>query len=351
MNATPGIEEMRRAYLESDLAYNGVFVLGVRTTGIFCRPTCAARKPLPRNVEFFRTPREALASGFRPCKRCKPLEWDDEPEWAGRLLEEIDRDPSARIDGQGLKSRGVDPATARRYFQKKYGMTFHAFARSRRLSRALHDIRQGATVDQTFVESGYESLSGFREAFSRIVGAAPGEARGRDPVLLSWAKTPLGPMVAGATAEGLCLLEFTDRRMLETQLATVSRLFGGAAIPGTNAHLELIREELESYFQGTLREFTVPLVYPGSEFQKRVWNALLAIPYGETRSYEEIAIAVGDAKAVRAVGHANGLNRIGIVIPCHRVVRKGGQLGGYGGGLRRKQFLLDLERGEPSLFG
>lgn len=163
-------------------------------------------------------------------------------------------------------------------------------------------------------------------------------------VLLSWLRSPLGPLVAGATDDGICLLEFTDRRMLEAQFATVRKLFAVPVVPGSNEHLEKLAGEIASYFAGSLRNFSVPLVYPGTAFQRRVWEQLRAIPYGETRSYEHLASAVGDKKAVRAVGRANGLNRIAIVIPCHRVVNKSGELGGYAGGLRRKQFLLDLER-------
>jgi AraC family transcriptional regulator of adaptative response/methylated-DNA-[protein]-cysteine methyltransferase len=152
--------------------------------------------------------------------------------------------------------------------------------------------------------------------------------------------------VAGATDEGICLLEFTDRRMLEAQFAAVQRLFHAPVAPGYNEHLEKLSGELAKYFAGSLTKFSVPLVYPGTPFQRRVWKELLAIPYGETRSYEQVAIAIGDATAVRAVGRANGLNRIAILIPCHRVVNKNGELGGYGGGLRRKQYLLALERGD-----
>jgi AraC family transcriptional regulator of adaptative response/methylated-DNA-[protein]-cysteine methyltransferase len=163
-------------------------------------------------------------------------------------------------------------------------------------------------------------------------------------VLLSWMRSPLGPLVAGATAEGVCLLEYTDRRMLEAELATVKRLYSGPVVPGSNRHLELLETELAGYFAGAVRRFSVPLAYPGTPFQRRVWEQLIAIPYGETRSYEQLAAAVGQPRAVRAVGRANGLNRIAIVIPCHRVINKNGKLGGYGGGLPRKQYLLDLER-------
>lgn len=344
MNTLPPAAEMERAYLERDASYNGLFVLGVRTTGIFCRPTCPARKPLPRNVEYFATPREALVAGFRPCKRCRPLQTDDQPPWAADLLADVERDPQSRITDGDLRARGIDPATVRRYFQRHYGMTFQAFTRMRRLSGTFLHIREGGTIDEAVFASGYESHSGFREAFTRVFGDTPAKAPRGECVQIAWIQSPLGPLVAGATSEGICLLEFSDRRMLEAQFRTIRRLFRSPVVPGMNPHLKRLQTELDRYFEGTLKTFTVPLVYPGTPFQQKVWDQLQRIPFGETCSYESLAAAIGHPTAVRAVGTANGMNRISIVIPCHRVVNKDGQLGGYGGGLRRKQFLLDLEK-------
>lgn len=347
MNKTttlPPIAEMERAYQERDDSFNGIFFLGVRTTGIFCRPTCPARNPLPKNVEYFATTREALAAGYRPCKRCRPLELDEQPAWACRLLDEIERNPSTRITDGELASRGLDPATVRRHFQRHFGMTFQAYARARRLAGALHHLRAGTPLDKVVFASGYESHSGFRDAFARTFGSTPRNGRNRDCIQLAWLKSPLGPLVAGATAEGVCLLEFTDQPRLDTQLAALGKLFAVPAVPGMNGHLRQLTQELESYFAGSLWHFSVPLVYPGTDFQESVWNELRRIPYGETRSYEELAAAMGRRTGQRAVGRANGLNRIAIVIPCHRVIRKDGHLGGYGGGLRRKQCLLALEK-------
>ncbi len=344
MNATLSIAEMERASHRRDAAYNGLFFLAVRTTGIFCRPTCPARKPLPKNVEYFPTVKAALAAGYRPCKRCRPLAWDDQPEWAARLLADVERDPLVRISEDDLRARGVDPATVRRYFRRRYGMTFQAYARARRLSGALTQIRERAPLEAAAHDSGFESLSGFRDAFVRTFGQPPGRARAGACIQVDWIPSPLGPLVAGATERGVCLLEFTDRRMLETQIRTLQRLLAAPIVPGTNSHLRQLERELGEYFTGARREFAVPLEAPGTEFQRRVWDSLLEIPYGATRSYEQLARAVGNPRAVRAVGRANGLNRIAIVIPCHRVVNKNGQLGGYGGGLRRKEWLLNLER-------
>ncbi len=349
----PPVSEMEAAYLRRDPDYDGIFFMGVRTTGVFCRPTCPARSPLPKNVEYFPDPASAVSAGYRPCKRCRPMSLVNQPDWAAALISEVEADPNRRLRESDLRARGVDPATVRRHFLKHYGMTFQAYSRARRLAGAFTTIRNGSPVDDAVLESGYESPSGFREAFQRTFGVAPSASPGQDCVRVAWLPSPLGPLVAGATSEGLCLLEFTDRRMLEHQFETVRRLFRLPVVPGTNSHIEQAQDELARYFEGRLTEFTVPLLYPGSDFQRRVWTELLRIPYGETRAYHEIATELGDPAAVRAVGRTNGLNRIGIVIPCHRVVNKGGALGGYGGGLRRKQFLLDLERGHrpPTLGG
>jgi AraC family transcriptional regulator of adaptative response/methylated-DNA-[protein]-cysteine methyltransferase len=256
----------------------------------------------------------------------------------------MERDQSLRITDGDLRARGIDPATVRRYFLRRYGMTFQAFTRARRMSRAWDQCRGNGPLDLAVFESGYDSHSGFRHAFARIFGDSPGSSRNRECVFVSWLRSPLGPLVAGATAAGVCLLEFADRRMLDTQLAVLRKLFHAPVVPGSNQHLETLQVELARYFARSLQTFSVRLVYPGTAFQREVWEHLRTIPYGETRSYEDLAVAVGKPRAVRAVGRANGVNRIAILIPCHRVINKDGKLGGYGGGLRRKQYLLELER-------
>ena len=349
MAALPTQSEMEQAYLASDASYDGVFFLGVRTTGVFCRPSCGARKPLPRNVEYFATPKEALFAGYRPCKRCRPLAVPGEPpEWAGRLLQEIERDPSRRLTDSDLRRMHIEPAKARRFFNRNYGMTFQAYCRGRRLGKAFQEIRKGGDLDDVTLGHGFDSHSGFREAFARTFGTSPGKAEAAECIMVAWMESPLGPLVAGATDQHLVLLEFTDRRMLETQVKSLRKYFDCPIVPGENAILKTLREELKLYFAGELKKFTVPLAFPGSQFQREVWKGLLNIPYGTTLSYEALADRVHAPGAQRAVGHTNGLNRIAIVIPCHRVVNKNGDLGGYGGGLWRKKALLELERGERS---
>jgi AraC family transcriptional regulator of adaptative response/methylated-DNA-[protein]-cysteine methyltransferase len=344
MTQLPTPQEMERAYKSRDTSYDGIFFLAVRSTGIFCRPSCPARKPYPQNVEYYASAREAVFAGFRPCKRCKPLSSSGTaPGWITTLLALVERNPAGRYSDGFLRSIGIEPVRARRYFQKTYGMTFQVYCRGRRLGKAFEQIRLGVDLDDVALGYGYDSHSGFRDAFARTFGKPPGRSRMSDCIVSAWIESPLGPLLAGATSAGICLLEFTDRRMLDAQFATLRKRFVCAIIPGENEHIKQLKKELAQYFDGSRNTFTVSLVYPGTDFQQKVWNQLLRIPFGKTISYEDIARRIGSPKAHRAVGHANGLNRIAIIIPCHRVVNKNGELGGYGGGLWRKRKLLDLE--------
>ena len=274
--------------MNRDSSYDGIFVTGVRTTGIFCRPSCPAKKPNTDHVQYFPTVGEALFAGYRPCLRCRPMESPEAPpEWINRLSTMVESTPAARLKDGDLRAAGIEPARARRYFLKHYGMTFQAYCRGRRMGSALEQIREGASLDDVALGSGYESFSGFREAFAQTFGKPPGKSRESESVTVSWMETPLGPMIAGSVPDGLCLLEFTDRRMLETQFTTIRKRFERPLVPGETEHLRKLKQELAEYFAGRLREFTVPLVYPGTPFQEKVWANLLQIPYGQTRSYEE----------------------------------------------------------------
>jgi AraC family transcriptional regulator of adaptative response/methylated-DNA-[protein]-cysteine methyltransferase len=206
----------------------------------------------------------------------------------------------------------------------------------------LHD---GAPTLDAGLEAGFESDSGFRDAFARVFGETPGRARGTELLYASWIETPLGPMLAIAGDNGLELLEFVDRRALEAELRELHRAIKKAIVPGTHPILSRAADQLREYFAGTRREFDLPLSTHGSDFQLAAWRALSEIPYGETRSYADMARRVGSSGAVRAIGRVNGQNRIAIVIPCHRVIRSDGSLCGYGGGRWRKQWLLEHERG------
>jgi AraC family transcriptional regulator of adaptative response/methylated-DNA-[protein]-cysteine methyltransferase len=267
----------------------------------------------------------------------------DPPEWLKPLLSAVDQDHESRWTDADIRSLRVDPDRVRRWFQKNHGMTFHAYARARRLGQALDQIRRGTSVVSSALDHGYDSLSGFNEAFRNALGTNPRTAKNATVVHMTRMMTPLGPMLAAATEKAICLLEFADRRMLELQLRRVRSHFNAFFLAASNSVLDRLQSELERYFEGTLQQFTVPVVVPGSEFQRSVWQKLLEIPYGQTVSYTEIAIALGAPRSVRAVARANGDNRIAILIPCHRVIGANGDLTGYGGGLWRKKRLLELE--------
>ena len=341
---------MYQALLDRDSTFEGLFFAAIRTTGIFCRPSCRARKPRPENVEFFRTSKEALAHGYRPCKICQPMSpLGDTPEWVRGVLSEIEESPQTlRMNDQDLRERGVDPNRLRRWFKRNHDMTFQAFLRSVRLGVSFGHLAGGKKVIDSAFETGYESLSGFSTAFKKETGFSPSFSSQKTALYFSHLLTPLGPMMVGMTTEGVCLLEFTDRRALETEIEDLKKRLGVGVVTvfGNEKevpHLASLKEQVSEYFSGKRKEFSIPLVTPGSEFQNRVWQGLLDIPYGKTRSYQEQAVALGKKNAVRAVARANGQNRIAILIPCHRVIGKNGELVGYAGGLHRKKYLLDLE--------
>lgn len=343
---------MYRALVRRDAGFEGIFFVGVTTTGIFCRPTCRVRTPKRENVEFFPTASDALHAGFRPCRRCRPLDHGRKPPpVVERLLATVEEDPSARLRDLDLEQRGIDPSTARRAFKRYCGMTFHAYHRARRMGLALAGVRKGKSMLDLQLDHGFESGSGFRGAFNRLLGTAPSRAHDVDCLYAHWLETPLGPMLALANDRGLALLEFVDRRGLEAELESLRRRFGRSILPGTNTHLTQIEHELEAYFSGRNLRFDTPIEILGSPFQREVWAALRSIPPGTTRSYADIASAVGRPAAVRAVGRANGDNRLCIIVPCHRVIGADGTLTGYGGGLWRKQWLLEHERAHAGARG
>lgn len=341
----PRESEMDRAMYTRDASYDGLFFACVRTTGVFCRPSCAARKPNKKNLVYHGTVRDCLLDGFRPCKRCRPLAINgNSGEWLYTLIEKIERSPCERLTDADLSASGVSPYRARRYFVRNFGMTFQAYHRARRMGLALEQLQAGDGSMPVAFDHSYESLSGFRDAFKRVFGTTPGRSAKINRILTARMETPIGPMVAGATDEGVCMLEFADRRAFQRQTEVLRRRLKGVIVPGQNTHLNQLSEELAEYFEGRRQSFSVPLVSPGTAFQQKVWNELRRIPFGATISYSELATRIGHPGSQRAVGRANGDNRIAILISCHRVVRDDGTLCGYGGGLWRKQHLLDLEQ-------
>lgn len=337
-------KEKHAAWQKRDASYDGLFVLGVKTTGIVCRPSCPSQ-PKAEHLEFFDNLGSALQAGYRPCKRCHPeLANGQPPDWVKQLLARAETSPDQKISTQTLRQLGVAPEQARRWFQKNYGMTFAAWCRGLRLSRAFTQIQKGKPLDDVILSHGYESHSGFRETFTRVFKKTPGQAQSGDYLRVALIETPLGPMLAAANNQGICHLDFADRRGLETTYTQLRKKFSLPVLPGDNPFLTQLRSELHEYFKGKRKNFTVPLSPHGTPFQQRVWRELKKIPYGKTVSYETIAKQLRSPAAVRAAARANALNRICLLIPCHRVIAKNGNLSGYDGGVWRKRLLLELER-------
>lgn len=336
---------MMRAFYDRDASFDGIFFTGVTTTGIFCRPACPAKKAKEEHLVFFPQAKDALAAGFRPCKLCRPMEpHGTPPDWVREVFAILEDEGAGKLTDRQLRSRGIDPDALRRWFKRHHGMTFQAYLRFLRIGSAIGRVQHGVTITEAAFECGYDSLSGFNEAVRKIFGDSCTHLRETSLITVTRIPTPLGPMLAGATDAGICLLEFVDRRMLETQLDRIKRLLKAHVVPGMHPLFDLLAGQLQQYFSGSLREFSLPLDTPGTPFQGRVWSALQTIPYGSTRSYKEQASSIGMPEAVRAVARANGDNRVSILIPCHRVIGSDGTLTGYGGGLWRKQFLLNLEQ-------
>jgi AraC family transcriptional regulator of adaptative response/methylated-DNA-[protein]-cysteine methyltransferase len=344
MIAAENKREYYQALIDKKTEYEGVFFVGVKTTGVFCRPTCPAKKPKFENCEFYETAEQALLASFRPCQRCRPLSHPNHvSELVQLLVKAVEENPEKRWKDKDFKELSVDSSTARRQFKNRFGMTFVEYARSRRMGIALKQIKAGDAVINAQLSAGFESSSGFRDAFSRIMGAAPTLLGHSNILKSSWLDTRLGPMLAIADEEALYLLEFVDRRGLEREVERLRQKTKSAIIPGYTEPIRSIDSELVQYFDGKLSEFKTPLFFLGSPFQKRVWEQLKKIPHGETRSYSDIAAAIGNPSAYRAVAQANGANQLSIIIPCHRVINSNGELGGYGGGLTRKKWLLNHE--------
>lgn len=332
-----------KAFIERDSAFEGVFVVGVKTTGIFCRPTCPA-KPKLENVEFFPSAHEAMRNGYRPCKVCKPLEKQgNPPDNIKRLLQFMEENRAIKITDARLNEMGLEPHQVRRWFQKNYKQTFHAYQRMFRANSAFQRMQSEQNVTDVACDSGYDSLSGFNSMFRHIIGSSPQHSKDKQIINVAYIETDLGLMVAAATVRGICMFEFADYKLIDLELKQLKEMFKAPLVQGENPHFDTLRTQLDAYFSGQRTSFDIPLDLVGTEFQKQVWLALLQIPYGCTTTYAKQAALLGKPSAVRAVANANGKNKISIILPCHRVIGTDGTLTGYGGGIWRKKKLLQME--------
>ena len=320
------IDTYYKALLERKQVFVGIFFVGVKTTSVFCIATCRARKPKKENVEFFTTFKDALDNGYRPCKVCKPTENTNEaPEQIQTAIQMVKENPKSKVTDHQLRQMNISPEVVRRWFNKNYGMTFQAYQRMYRINVAFQELKNGKNTTEIAFDSGYESLSGFGYTFKKIIGNSPQNSTTRNVILINRLTTPLGPMFVCATENGICLLEFVDRRMLETEFKDLQKHLNANIIAGENKHIKQTKKEITEYFEGTRKTFNVKLETPGTDFQN-----------------------INNPKAVRAVASANGHNRISIIIPCHRVIGKDGKMTGYGGGIERKRWLLMHEQENAS---
>lgn len=337
-----------QALLNRDVRYNGVFFYGVRSTGIYCRPTCPARRPKRSQVIIFHTCEEAEAAGFHPCRRCHPRQVPPPDQRAVlvlqvcRWLEEAGTAPALKDLAARL---GVSSYSIRRSFKALTGVTPHQYATLHRIQQFKREVRNSSHVAPALYEAGYGSSSRLYEKAAHWLGMTPDIYRrgGKDMVIqYTIVDSYLGRMLVAATPQGICVVSFGEEDAgLEEALR--KEYPHASAIYRENSLQEWV-EALSDYLDGRRPALDLPLDVQATAFQWQVWNELRKIPRGETRTYRQIAEALGQPKAARAVGHACATNPVAVVNPCHRVVRSDGRLGGYRWGLKRKEMLLERER-------
>ena len=333
------------AFERRDRSWDGRVIVAVKTTGIYCKPSCPARRPKRENVELFASADEARAAGFRSCLRCKPDEVGRDREAvaaAVRLIERAEEPPTLE---QVAGAVGYAPHHFQRIFKRDLGVSPAEYARGLRNGRAAQALKQGGRVTDAIYDAGYSSPSGFYSDARHRLGMKPSAWRdGGRGETIRWTTfdSPLGEMLIAATSNGICRLTFDDSEQ------SLRRSFPNATIVRDDGGLKQLVEGAVTAIERPLAAPDLPIDVAGTAFQEAVWRELRKIPAGETRSYAQIAAAIGQPKAVRAVGTANGDNHVAVLIPCHRVIRSDGSLGGYAGGLDRKRKLLAAEGHRPA---
>jgi AraC family transcriptional regulator, regulatory protein of adaptative response / methylated-DNA-[protein]-cysteine methyltransferase len=335
-----GADTAWAAFMRRDRSWDGRVIGAVKTTGIYCKPSCPARRPKREHVEFFVNADEARAAGYRPCLRCKPDEVGrdrDAVAKAVKLIEEAEDAPSLAVLAEAV---GYAPHHFQRIFKRDLGVSPAEYARALRNRRATHALSQNGRVTDAVYDAGYSGPSGFYSDAKERLGMTPSAWRdGGRGETIRWTHfdSPLGQMLIAATAKGICRLTFDDNE------ESLRRRFPKAAIIEDRGGLRDLIEGALAAIDSPLAAHELPIDVAGTAFQEAVWRELRKIPPGETRSYAQIAAAIGQPGAVRAVGTANGDNHVAVLIPCHRVIRSDGSLGGYAGGLDRKRKLLASE--------
>ena len=336
------------AVLARDPQFDGRFVYAVASTGVYCRPICSSRRPLRRNVSFYGTPAAAEEAGYRACRRCQPR--GDSVSSAARCIEEAQAYLDAHLDVTVTLERlaravHMSPYHLQRTFKRHTGMSPKEYVNTRRAERLKARLKEGDTVSRATFEAGYTSSSRVYEQVDAQLGMTPATYRrggeGMD-IHFSVVPSPLGSLLVAVTERGICAVTLgDDDAALEDALR---REYPRAVIQRAQDDLSDWIGAIVDYLTGTAQQIRIPLDVQATAFQARVWKALQEIPYGSTRSYSEVAADIGAPTAVRAVARACASNRVALVVPCHRVVRGDGGLGGYRWGIERKRLLLEQER-------
>lgn len=338
-----------QAVRSNDVRFDGAFVLGVKTTGIYCKPSCRARLPKRENVDFYSSPGAAERQGFRACKRCRPQSvsgLDPQTEKILAACNAIDAADSISLDDLATKV-GLSTFHLQRIFKEIVGVSPKKYAEAKRMERFKDELRSGSDVTTAMYEAGFGSSSRLYEKASEGLGMTPAAYRkGGAGMKISFtiADCELGKMLVARTSRGICSVTFgDDESALEAGLQAE---FPNAEISVDDTEdLKFAVDAILKYLSGQQKRLMLPLDLQATAFQLQVWEFLRQIPYGETRSYTEVAEALGDRKKVRAVAQACARNRVAVVIPCHRVVASDGKLSGYRWGVERKKRLLEAEKG------
>ena len=328
------------AFMRRDRGWDGRVIGAVRTTGIYCKPSCPARRPKREHVEFFASSEEARAAGYRACLRCRPDEVGRDRDAVAKALKIIEQAEEAPSLSELAAAVGYAPHHFQRLFKRDLGVSPAEYARGLRNRRAQAALAASGRITDAVYDAGYQSPSGFYSDVKARMGMTPSAWRdGGRGERIRWTifESPLGPMLLAATSKGICRLTFDESE------AALRRLFPNASIEQDDGGLRDLVEGALAAIERPAAARELPIDVAGTAFQEAVWRELRKIPLGETRSYAEIAAAIGQPKAVRAVGTANGDNHVAVLIPCHRVIRSDGSLGGYAGGLDRKRKLLAAE--------
>jgi AraC family transcriptional regulator, regulatory protein of adaptative response / methylated-DNA-[protein]-cysteine methyltransferase len=341
-------ERCWNALISRDATFDGLVFFGVRSTGIYCRPICPARKPLRKNVSFYGSATDAERAGFRPCLRCRPREAgrDHQLELVSRICRYLDEHGEETVTLAEIGEHvGCSPHHLQRVFKEKTGISPRQYAAARRVERLKGELKSGADVTRATYAAGYGSSSRLYEGAAGELGMTPATyRRGGEGVEIDYsvAATPLGWLLVARTVKGICAVRLGEEpAQLEANLATE---YPRGRITRDDPALHPIIDQIVASVTGQVPHLDLPLDIQATTFQRRVWEELRAIPRGEVRTYGQIATAIGQPAAVRAVGRACGANPVALAIPCHRVVGADGGLGGYRWGVERKRQLLEAER-------